>query len=1290
MASTAARDEDEEEESSFVREDVAVRDKAYLEEKGISSLIQGFFDDLFQREELPANPYPELVRRFRIAESAQGLFRSIHDDAKVAAGMLNNVATSPELSGVTYVQGSRGIWGMPHMLRMADVAHLEVMAAVVNENEQCLRVDAHELDDRHGDDCHVNVCVALTGPAALAGRLFRYKGMKGGERTVWTPVQLHDTADAFISYIKTSVPFRPSVTMSYLFLSPASAHRAVGGPIMSIQRSYTMHHRSSSKSSLSVTNRPFRSLYGGLFLSGAEAKHYGELFRMQGLSFAVEGVAGAKEYLAENVERAREVGDTLGVHSSLMPLALLSGVNDEGVSAGAQAVVDVSRVTKSAAARHRSRRTLCDHILLILGMLVGWVRGSQPILKWEGGGGVIYLDDGDSQDDESDGQWHPKTRCGSSKDLVQTWLRTTHQLFWGWRCDLLRYLDEDRHSDVVVVKDKARRWMEEISDAARMGLRLPMLRWHDHGRTIADGRSGFLKAAALARRRLSGVSAWLHCLDLSLSWDAAKVCDGVHARHLEEKRKKGDVAPQGGWSHLLGFQLASHGGHVRETGLSLPTTAGLLQLQRGWLDDAVAAAHVRDSEGTKESGGKRIVGRRKNRTAASPTPAAVEAALTSGVRYVPAPATPDSTRAPKAVKVRLAVVETLREDAVPEVFAHEITLMKYAADNRIDKSLHDSISEVLTSVLAPNPFPALTDSLALSSILHVFRRTVDSEEDAIQSGAPKLVAHAGEEGSQVFVAHGTRNGSARIYGSKPALEDVDVEGASSLFGVLPPIAGWVLDGLGDRWTDVDVGISGFARYHGSQAGHDAVPSYVTVMLACACSLDLDSGTTPMEYFTRCAVHCASAAHTNNSGLLVVGLTARTAPEDNLAAPPLEEAAALNAGQFFSLKQILDDPAEVEDELAHLHPGEMVLEAFMPFTIPTAAAKDFVLVPLSIRFVLLTSDHGEGGCSEALAAAMFYDCVYSTAKAAERAAARHSAVTNESGISVGINYVKRTRRLVLDRIDRREYLEAYRLVHHLRALRSVELPEEEDAQKSVPATPEPDIGGSSQNGEQHDECVTRNNAWKLPEDSVPPPDPDIEEAVASAIRHMLRGPSGRLDHARRLLGVLRRLVERENFAPEVIELLEEGELRKHAVYCTSYLLDTLAEQPPVRFEGAVESIKLRARLLLDRVAEMAGPGRVSKGATRAAAAGADATREAACDLAAAVTSMLDIVQLAAESDTHRCCPEMERAIKRYRAMDKRTEAVLPPLGSKGSGRRRAAAKAGGTSKKSAGIRRGSKK
>ncbi len=101
-----------------------------------------------------------------------GLFRSLEDDAKASAAMENKVARSPELSGVTYVQGRRGVWGMPHMLQMTDVAHLDLMGAVLNANESFLRADAHLLD-HHGEDSHVNVWVALTGPAAFAGRLFR-------------------------------------------------------------------------------------------------------------------------------------------------------------------------------------------------------------------------------------------------------------------------------------------------------------------------------------------------------------------------------------------------------------------------------------------------------------------------------------------------------------------------------------------------------------------------------------------------------------------------------------------------------------------------------------------------------------------------------------------------------------------------------------------------------------------------------------------------------------------------------------------------------------------------------------------------------------------------------------------------------------------------------------------------------------------------------------------------------------------------------------------------------------
>lgn len=984
-----------------------------------------------------------------------------------------------------------------------------------------------------------------------------------------------------------------------------------------------MHHRNSTKANTSLSNYPFRSLYGGVFLSGAEAKHYSDIFRGQGVSWAVEGVAGAKEHLAENVERAREVGDTLGMHVSLLPLALLSGVNDDGALA-VRAAVDVSRVTKSAAARHRSLRNLCDSILFILGLVAEWAQASEPILKW----GDTNLVGGDSQANENGGQWSPKTRCRSSQDLLQTWLRTAHLLFWGWRCDVLRYLDEDCHSDVAVVKYNVRRWIEEISSTARMGLRLPMLRWHEHGRTIADGKGAFLDAAAMIRQRLSSLSAWLHCLDLSLAWDAAKVCDRVHVRHLEEQSKN-EVAPQGGWPNLLAFHLPSNVEQARGSGLSLPTTASLLQLQRSWLDDLVAAAHIRDRDAAQNNGKRRARRRDKAKSSAASTAAAIEDAMANGVRYVPAPAAPDSIRAPEGFDVRQAVVRTLREDIVPEAFAHEITLMKYAADNRTNKSLHDSICRVLTSVLMPNPFPVLTDALAVSSMSLVLWRTVESEE-AVPPATLKLVGRGGDKDRRVFLAKGTRKGAC-VYGSKPALTDVDVEVALSLFDVLPPVAGWVLDELGDSCADVDVGIFGCRQQHGSYV-HHAVPSDLTVMLACACDFDLGSATTPMERFTRCAVHCASTAH-QKADLSVIGLTARMSSEDNAALL----AEGTSAARRFSLEQVLSEPDEVEDELAYLDPEEIVLEALVPYPIPTGGR---AWVPLSIRFLLTSETADDGGCSEDSAAAMFYNCVYSTANAAENVAARHAALTEGSDLSG--RHVRCTRRLVLEKVDSKDYLEAYRLVHYLRCLQLAVSDEEESVPK---VTPESEVDSS--HGE-HDKAVSRKKAWKVPLDSGAA---GIERVVGvtTAIKRMTKGPAGRLHHARRLLDVLHKVVLKGTLPSET--LADWRAVREHAAYCTSYLLDTLAEQPLVRFEGAVQSIKLRARLLLDHTTEMVGNEGLRKAAEEAA--GADATREAAYDLASALTSMLQIVQLAVESDTHRCCPEMDRVLEEFRATDNRT-------------------------------------
>lgn len=101
------------------------------------------------------------------------LFRSLQDDEAMCNNTRNNVAVSPELSGVTYVQGSRGVWGMPHVLQMVDSGHLESMRAVVAANEECLHADG-EQSAHQGTDYVVNVYVGLSGPAVLAGKFYRY------------------------------------------------------------------------------------------------------------------------------------------------------------------------------------------------------------------------------------------------------------------------------------------------------------------------------------------------------------------------------------------------------------------------------------------------------------------------------------------------------------------------------------------------------------------------------------------------------------------------------------------------------------------------------------------------------------------------------------------------------------------------------------------------------------------------------------------------------------------------------------------------------------------------------------------------------------------------------------------------------------------------------------------------------------------------------------------------------------------------------------------------------------
>lgn len=993
-----------------------------------------------------------------------------------------------------------------------------------------------------------------------------------------------------------------------------------------------MHHRSSTKKIVSFTKLPFSALYSGVFFSRTEANHYGEVFRIQGLSFAAEGVARARDCMASDVERAKEVGDTLSVHTCLLPLALISGVNGDSAIA-LRAAVDAARVTRSAAARHRSLRHLCKSIRCILGVLVGWLEATESILKWEEG----TADDEEIEFDENgpdsdDGHWNPKRRCRSAKDLLQTWLRTANLLFWGWRRDVLLYLDADHHSDVTVIKDKVRSWIEDVSSTARMGLRLPMVRWHEHGRSIAEGKGAFLDASAAICERLDYLSGWLHCLDLSLSRDAAKVCERVHAQHLQSQSKNNtnSAAHAGHWPHILGHK--THATQARSNSGTLPTAWGLLLLQRAWLDDAAVVADVRENEAIGKGRGR--ANHRHGKAAAAATATAVETAVAKGVRYHPAPVAPDSAKTLEGLDARLAVIATLRQDEFPEAIAHEVTLMKYITDNRIDLSLNDSISELLTSVLAPNPFPALTASLALASMAHVLHGVDVDTASRLPALTTCINSKVSGERSasrglndDYFAVRGTEGGTA-VFGSKPALLGVDADFTLSLFRALPPIASWMLDEPGGDGGSVGVavGISGCAQQHGSHT-YPKVPSELNVVAACMYGYDLRTGATPAERLSRLAVHCALTAH-ETSPLLVIGLTATTHTHGNNLL--LSTTGTLE--DRYPLDELLAEPREIEDEISQIEPEEIVLEALMPYPISSGGE---ALIPLSIRFFLASDARAEHGGEDGdpAEATLLYDCVYSTASAAKNFSTRNSALL-ESGSAK--RHLQDTRRLVLETVDQLDFLEAYRLFHHLRDLRLL-VPDDVD----IPTASTTDI----------DDKTWPHRARNGSPGRVGHSEGD-DASVTAAVMRMLRGPAGRLHHARRLLGVLRRVVARDDLAPDTLSFLEEKTVKDHAEYSISYLLDTLAEQPMVRFEGAVKSVKLRARLLLDHVRELAERGGSSSGASTPRTAGANATREAASKLADSVVSILHILQIAVEADTHRCHPQVERAFGQLRQAEKR--------------------------------------
>lgn len=1054
--------------------------------------------------------------------------------------------------------------------------------------------------------------------------IFRNQEADHGLFDVWTPQELHQDPDLFISRVSATLSLRPSISMEYLFLTPTgTAHTTVAPPVVALKRFYSMHHRRGMKDVMSFASQPCRQLTAGVFFGQAQAAGVADLLRASGKSFTKEGIVSGMEALALDVEKAREIGDAMAVHTALLPLALASGVNGDPTLA-VRAVVDVARVTRSAAARHRSLRQVCDSIREIMGQLIDWVCSTETIVKWENDEEDDDVNDVDNnantlRDDgprAEDSQARRKGRSSSAMDLFNNWLAAVHRLFWRWRRDVLMYLDVDDHSDVMLVKDRVRAWVAEISRPETMGLRLHTLRWHRNQRLIADGREEFLISGRATEKRLRSLSAWLQCLELSLAWDAAKICDRVHRLHLAGINTGDATKTTGPASGLKRPERKSNlPPSLGQNGaFTLPTSTTLLQLQRAYLETMKFS--VTDANGTRVDAKSSKRRKEKPRKASD---AGRVASTKGGTPHRLAPVTPDSAAA-EALDVRLAILQTIREGLVPEALVHETALLRYATENRIDESLHTAIASLITSTLKPNPFPMLTSALAPMSLKQLLWRQVDSEV-AVRPISSKPWVKKQERTVEVdrrvpvFVAVSDHQKTG-VFGSSTALAGIGVDEVLSLFSMLPLMQQWVrniIRSWGDEdggFSSVNIGIDGSGQLPGPCA-HHRVASEIAVMIMCTFDYHEETAVTPEEKFAHLAVHFTLEAH-KSSPLVVLDLGFRSAPEANIE---LEE----EYDGCFLPNEILDERRQIETELARAAPDEIILRTLVKRPISGDGDRS-VWTPLSLHFVILVEGEEGNDCDENAAAKLLYDSVFPTGVAAENVAVQFSALVRRG---LRRHHMENLRFLATQRADKMDYLGAYRSV---RRLRHMQQPSESD-------------------NEGYDEPKSQTSLELGPDEADSEETPHgprdhgskSDVAVNAAITRMLKGPAGRLQHARRTLNVLETVLSPTTLPPEaLVQLREAKTVRDHAEYAVRYLLDTFAEVPAVRFEGAVESIKRRARLLLDRVMEVTGGETVGKNEGRL---------HEACRLAQDVSSLLEIVQVAIQTDFHRCCPEMETVLNR---------------------------------------------
>ncbi|CAM9198017.1 unnamed protein product, partial [Choristocarpus tenellus] len=1214
--------------------------RKYLEDTGLEKVINGYFNDLLSLAELPNSPYPELLRRFRIEEQ-QNVFSSLEDDAVTFDGFTNALEVSPELSGVTCARGSQGVWGLPHVMKMVDCSHLMRVKEIVHSNENLLKA---ALMTTVKSDYSLCVWISLDSPAALSGKLIRggvgemqvtvnvevssknfegavvdhflevvlsdlfaaegndqillltiavetprRQGSNAFNRQEWAAHCIHCDPAYFASEVKAVIHMHPEITMEYILVSPQGFSQDLGGALLRVKRRFVLHYRGAHRAR-SFTRYPFDQLATGIFFSRSEAEGYGEFCRQQGLSFASDGIPHAQKMLARTVEQAKARGDTLDTHMALLPLALLASVQEHkkrSDSTPHKALVDVARVTRGAGVRHRSLRNTCELIRIVLGKLVKWVNGEElPLLRTPAPVldlGPTLNEEESRRDRNQQGEGH---KC--TEQIFQVWLRKLHLAFWAWRKDVLLYLESDHHSDVMVLKKKVNLVLSVITNIEAKALKLPLPHWHKCGNTISQGigqgRDGFNIAARSLDKRLGWLSAWLHCVDLSLSWDIGKVCARVHAIHKAQN--------PGGFTHhnplkvVPGLGMASR--HQPLTVLQVPTTQSLLGLQQEWLEEAaenqLGTAAVDHTTKTRPG---RLLDRWRGKGKAT-SHRTTHRAQTGSNKF--------GTSTSRGVSIKAAVLKTLREDATREVIAIESTLLQYVTDNRLDQCLHEVLAGVVTSALIPNPFPIITHSLAQWAMRQLLFRGFDSPLAWVPREACtySVIAPLHNLAHDVLTLPcGVEKGSSSrgaVFGSRSALRIVDPNVALSLLASLPNIVTLAKEKIQLRDDDscilveVGTGICGVSQMLGAYTPH-TTPSELEVVVPCFYEVNRQGGLEVYQYFSQFCVHFATAAN-NHTDLVVIGMATKKIPVGEWYAFSCNISVTEGTEDRFPLKQLLEGKDDILRSLSRLAPQQLVLHALSSFRYtdaePQGGAKP--LVPLLLRLVLVQEGAGRSTQSQniegtaAMSRELFFEPVYGTGEAARRVAT-YLAGLNE--LNAAKLHAETLQASVRDAVGRLDYLEGYRRLLRLQNMRLGEVkgarhvadqgqndiePIEEQGQKKYP--------------EQRVKEVDRKN-WEEEQEGG-------KRDRGSKIACMLRGPAEQLDHMCCALQVLQVVLGACSGGPGLPFGLESQlgikAISYHTTYTVSNLLETLAEQPPARFEGAVNSLKIRAQSLIDKIQE----------------------------------------------------------------------------------------------------------